>query len=569
MANRIPRRADRGALAKVLPMGDRGRSALRTSRPQAFNENATIERAIAAMAACITESAVTAQAQRAQLGIVEKLFRTRACFLVEYVARGDQLQVVAVRGRNDKRIAAAKPGRGVVGRAFSDQRVVRDGALVAAPLFGPHGVTGCLVLVAPTRAFSDELLAALAAQISATSAVGRLRDEAMRRNKDLQTAVTGLKSLEKNRESLLANVSHDLKNPLTTIKAYLNLLEKGKLGETTERQLKALQVCDRNANRLLRMIDDLLLISRLQHGRMQLHERAFGLKNLAEEVVHALAPAADQAGVKLAVSPCTEAYVRGDRERIAEAISNLVENAIQHSPPGKAVEITVASTASGLAVLTIADRGPGIAEQSLEHMFDPYYRARPAHGGRPRSRGLGLPLAARIIQLHGGRIEVTSKVGEGATFHLHLPAFAAAVAPAEPQPGPCAGGILLVEDDADCREVLHQVLEEAGYPVVSITSMAGATAALPNLRPAMVLLDLMLSDGDGRSVLHFIRETPALSDVRVFIISGSSEVGSLLGGKGKNRIDGIFEKPLRLPNLLSTVASVVHPVSQRSDDRAR
>ena len=569
MAHRIPRRADRGALAKVLPLGDRGRVPHRASLPMVDPESLSTERAIAEMAACITESAVVAQAQRAQLGIVQELFRARACFLVEYVPRAEQLQVVIVRGRNDRRIAAARPGRGPIGRAFSEKRVVREGALAAAPLWSLKAVTGCLVLLAPARTFSDELLAALAAQVSAASEVGRLRDEAMRRNKDLQTAISGLKSLEKNRESLLANVSHDLKNPLTTIKAYLNLLEKGRLGQTSKSQLEALRVCERNANRLLRMIDDLLLISRLQHGRMQLHERPFGLKSLAEEVVHVLSPAAEQAGVRLTIVPCTEAYARGDRARIAEAISSLIENAIQHSPPGKAVEIKVTSDAAGLAILSVTDQGSGIAEGSLEHIFDPYHRARTPHGGQARSRSLGLPLAARIVQLHGGRITVTSKAGEGASFHIHLPVFAAAVARAEVSPGPGAGGILLVEDDADCREVLHQVLQDAGYPVVSTPSMAAAIEALPKLKPAMVLLDLMLSDGDGRSVLHLIRETPSLSNTRVFIISGSSEVSSLLGRPGKDRIDGVFEKPLRLPELLNTVSSVVHPVSPRPGDRGQ
>jgi signal transduction histidine kinase len=567
MSNRMRRRSDRGAMAKVLPIRPRGPASGRASRALPANENAAIERAIAAMAACITESAVKAQAQRSQLGIIQQLLRARACYVVEYVARRNELQVVAARGRNDKLIAAAKPGNGVAGRAFSEKRVIREGALVAAPLLSSHGATGCLVLVSAARAFSDELLAALAAQISAASEVARLRDEATRRNKDLQTAVSGLKSLEKNRDLLLANASHDLKNPLTTIKAYLNLFEKGKLGPITDEQLKALQVCDRNSNRLLRMINDLLLISRLQHGRMQLHERPFGLKDLAEEVARKFFAAAEQAGVELAIVASPEAFVRGDRERICEAISNLVENAIQHSPAGRGVELKVSFNPSGLAILSVSDHGPGIAESNLEHIFDPFYRARPVAGNRSRSRGLGLPIAARIVQSHGGRLEVVSKPGEGATFHIHLPLFAAAVAPADPAHAPGDGAVLLVEDDADCREVLQQVLEDAGYPVVSTESVGSAMSALHRIRPAMVLLDLMLRDGDGQSVLHFIRQTPALAEVPVFIISGASDVGSLVARKGKDRIDGLFEKPLRLPILLSTVASVVHPARPVETDR--
>src|SRR5260370_39098445 len=272
------------------------------------------------MGACITDSALAGQAQQSQLAIVQELFRARACYLVRGAPGRALLQVAAVRGRNDKRSAAAKPGRGAVGRAFSEERVIRDGPVLAAPLLTTHGVIGCLVVVSATRAFSDELLEALAAQISALTEVARLRDEAMRRNKDLQTAVSGLKSLEKNRESLLANVSHELENPLTTIKAYLNMLERPKLGEITDRQLKALQVCERNANRLLRMINDLLLVSRLKHGRMQLHERPFGLKDLAQEVVQSLSHTADQAGVRLGIPPCHEVDRPRDRGPMPSAL---------------------------------------------------------------------------------------------------------------------------------------------------------------------------------------------------------------------------------------------------------
>ena len=111
----------------------------------------------------------------------------------------------------------------------------------------------------------------------------------------------------------------------------------------------------------------------------------------------------------------------------------------------------------------------------------------------------------------------------------------------------------------DCREVLQQVLEQEGYRVMSTTGASEARAILAHIRPAMVLLDLRLSQEDGRSVLHYIRATESLADVAVYIISGASEVASLSSGQGLDRIDGFFEKPLQLPRLLDTVASVVRP----------
>src|SRR5262249_20555807 len=122
------------------------------------------------------------------------------------------------------------------------------------------------------------------------------------------------------------------------------------------------------------------------------------------------------------------------------------------------------------------------------------------------------------------------------------------------------GHILLVEDDRDCREVLQELLEQEGYSVVSTASAEEARAALADLRPAMVLLDLRLSEDDGRSVLRHLRGLPALAETPVYIISGASEVAALSTGTGLERIAGFFEKPLQLRKLLDTVAWVVRPV---------
>jgi signal transduction histidine kinase/CheY-like chemotaxis protein len=529
----------------------------RTVKPQPPLETEAAERALVEMSQHISSSAGPTEALRSQLQIIHGLMQAKACYVARFEPSRNQLHVEHVRGRYDDRITAATPEQGLVGRAFAEKAILRDEETVAVPLDSPQGVSGVLAILAPRRQVSDSMLSALAGQLSASYEVARLRDDSARRNKDLQTAIAGLKALEQSRDELLGNVSHDLKNPLTTIKAYLAMMGREKLGGLSDPQRRAVQVCDRSADRMLRMVNDLLLMSRLQAGKMQLNQRPFGLKSVAEEVIRTLTPVAEQAKVQLTLPASGEVFVRGDRERIAEAIQNLVEAGIHRCEADDTVELRV-SVEDGLALLTVKDSGPGLGNEDLEHVFDPFHR--PDGGTRGQGRSLGLPLVAKIMALHGGRVEASSTLGEGTSFQLVLPMFAGAVsAPDAAQAGPRAGGILLVEDDADCREVLQQVLEQEGYRVMSTSGAAEARSILSHIRPAMVLLDLRLSEEDGRSVLRFIRGNESLADVAVYIISGASDVSTLGAGQGLDRIDGFFEKPLQLPRLLDTVAAVVRP----------
>ena len=513
--------------------------------------HAEVERAFGLMASRITEGAGVAEAQRIQLTLINGLVLAKACFISRFSSERNLLLISTVRGRNDPRIAAAAPGEGPVGRAYQDRCLVREDELLCAPLLSGDAVFGCLTLVAPKRSVSDTLLASLASSVSACIEVARLREEATLRTKDLETAVAGLNLLERSREELLANVSHDLKNPLTTIKAYLAMLEKQALGPVTPKQEQAIGVCGRSADRLLRLINDLLLISRLESGKMELHDKPFGLKALADEVLQAHAVSADQCQVKLSLRSSSEAFVRGDRERVFEAISSLVENGLQRSSAGSKVEVGITRGGHGHAVLSVRDQGEGISEPDRVNLFDMYHR--------PRGGGLGLPIVAKIVHLHGGRVEADSQVDEGTTFRFYLPLFAGAVSSTGTSAEPRTGGVLLVEDDADCREVLQQVLEMEGHRVISAPSATAAKALLEHIRPGLVLLDLRLSEEDGMSVLHYIRQTRSLEDVAVYLISGSRDLASLSAGKGIDRIDGFFEKPLNVAKVLDTVASVVRP----------
>src|SRR5690606_2814116 len=134
-------------------------------------------------------------------------------------------------------------------------------------------------------------------------------------------------------DELLGNVSHELKNPLTTIKAYLAMVRRERLGPLTDKQREAVDVCDRNADRLLRLINDMLLTSRLHAGRMTLDQKPFGLRGLVDEVVRTLGPIADDAKVTVQIARSGELFVKGDRDRMREVLANLVENAILFNRP--------------------------------------------------------------------------------------------------------------------------------------------------------------------------------------------------------------------------------------------
>ncbi|HEX4622748.1 MAG TPA: HAMP domain-containing sensor histidine kinase, partial [Myxococcaceae bacterium] len=360
------------------------------------------ERTLAAMARRTAEARTVVEADRLQLGVLHPLCNARAAFITRWNEQRQQLQISFLRGRNHPWVTACGPGEGPVGTAFATRRIVRAEGLVVVPLFSEvSAASGCLVLVEPREEVSDALLEAAAAQVVAATEVAQLRDEAEHRTKDLETAVAGLKGLEKGREALLANVSHDLKNPLTAIKTSLARLERGKLGSLEDKARQAVELCQRNADRLLRMINDLLLISSLEAGEMELDDRPFGMKALVDEALKTVASLAEQARVEVRVAQSTETFIRGDRARLLDAVSNVIECAIRSTPTGGTVRVALGSEESGLIRLTVEDQAGELRQQDLDHAFDTFYRPEGVHPQRRRGAELALPVAAKIIRLHG------------------------------------------------------------------------------------------------------------------------------------------------------------------------
>jgi signal transduction histidine kinase/CheY-like chemotaxis protein len=511
---------------------------------------------IHAMAESVAGARSPSEAIKDHLAIVHDLARARVVFVSTFEAHKGLLSVTEVRGRVDGSVVGCRPGEGAVGKAFASRAIVQEGAHLAVPLLEGARAVGVLSVLGARQTASAELWQAVASHLIAAMQAAGLRDSAVRRTRDLETAVAGLKSLDRAREELLGNVSHELKSPLTTIKAYLAMARRDQLGPLTDRQKKAFETCDRNADRLLRLINDMLLMSRLQSGRMTLEERPFALRALAQEAVGTLNPAAAASGVALVLEKEPEVYVKGDRERLLEALVHLLENGIIYNRPGGRVEVSIRAEC-GVALLSVRDDGAGIEEKDLPHIFERFYRG--AGSGGRAGTGLGLSVVRQVAQLHGGSVSVQSALGRGSTFELRLPLFAGEVTAGSSAPEPRHGAVLVVEDDVDCREVLAELLASEGVSAIQAGDSDAALEHLATARPALILLDLRLGGSDGRAVLEYVRRDPRLERTPIFVISGAADSAAGFRYDGPERIDAFFEKPLNLPRLLDRVRAVVQP----------
>jgi len=245
--------------------------------------------------------------------------------------------------------------------------------------------------------------------------------------------VTARREAERMKDEFSALVSHELRTPLTSIIGYLELLrdDADSDGDDPRARQRAqfLAVVDRNAKRLLRLVGDLLFVAQVEAGKLSLDETDVDLGAVARESVEAAAPRARDGGVELTLDEEAAPVVRGDRDRLAQALDNLVSNAIKFTPAGGRVGVRLACEYDR-AVLEVTDTGIGISQADLEQLFQRFFRTQRATSAAIPGVGLGLTIAQAIVHGHDGQISVQSSDGEGTTFRIELPLLRAAEVPA-------------------------------------------------------------------------------------------------------------------------------------------
>jgi signal transduction histidine kinase len=330
-------------------------------------------------------------------------------------------------------------------------------------------------------------------------------------------------SLERASEAksrLLANVSHELRTPMTAILGFTDALLAGVDGPLNEEQTASLGWVQRGGRDLLGLINEILDLSKIEAGKLTIDAEPFDPRELVESVVAQHRSLAAQKGIRFAWHDAgTPAEVVLDRQRVRQILVNLFGNALKFTDAGE-VEVETSGAADGTFHVAVRDTGPGIAREQQEAIFEEFHQAEGAAPGT----GLGLAISRRLAKAMGGDVTLESEPGRGSVFHLTLPLDSRA-APAETvrlKPVIARDGervLLSVDDDPSVAPLLQKMLAGQGYRVVASTNARGAVDDARRLRPAAILLDILMPERDGRELLRELKADPLTSEIPVIVVS--------------------------------------------------
>jgi signal transduction histidine kinase/CheY-like chemotaxis protein len=325
------------------------------------------------------------------------------------------------------------------------------------------------------------------------------------------------------KDDFLATISHELRNPLNAILGWAHMMRVGKLNEAN--MDRAVETIYRNAKSQSQLVADLLDVSRIISGKLRLDVRTVDLISIVNAAIDSIRPAADAKTIRLqTMLDPAGGPISGDADRLQQIVWNLLTNAVKFTPKGGRIQIKVQRIDSHVEIV-VSDSGVGISKEFLPYVFDRFRQADASitrtHGGL----GLGLSIVHQLVDLHGGSVAVQSEgEGKGATFTITLPFIgvisqneAESVHPTQSEeilsfdglPSLQGLKVLVVDDEADTRELIGEVLKECGSEVIITRSAAEAFAALEQHKPDILISDLGMPDEDGYSLIEKIRALPS------------------------------------------------------------
>jgi chemotaxis family two-component system sensor kinase Cph1 len=346
----------------------------------------------------------------------------------------------------------------------------------------------------------------------------RRAEELERLNAELRTTSDKLRDADLAKDNFLATMSHELRNPLNAMLGWLRLLRSGQL--PPERHEHALETVERNARQQAKLVDDLLDVSRIISGKLRLDLQPVNLLEVVETALEGVRPSADAKHLRLdtALDP-RAAIIMGDAARLQQVVWNLLSNAIKFTPKGGRVRVLLTLQGSS-AEIVVADNGEGIEADLLPHVFERFRQGQLGPSRTHHGLGLGLSIVRHLVELHGGTVSARSEGRDkGSAFIVRLPLSPIRKATQEiesPAPTAIQGcppeldglQILVVDDEADARELLRLELSRCGARVTVAASAEEALEILPALLPNVLISDIGMPGTDGYALIRAIRRLP-------------------------------------------------------------
>jgi signal transduction histidine kinase/DNA-binding response OmpR family regulator len=386
-------------------------------------------------------------------------------------------------------------------------------------------------------------------------------------NKDLDLRNREVERATQLKSKFLASMSHELRTPLNAIVGFSDLLADGTPGPLNDKQKRFVSHIKQGSAHLLQLINDILDLSKIEAGQLELHCEDFEIKEVLPEVLSTIRPLAMAKNIRVEQKVDTGRAVHADRIRFKQILYNLLSNAVKFTPKDGRVNIDCLDQ-KGFVAISVSDTGIGIRAEDQQVVFEEFRQVEANPHAASEGTGLGLAITKRLVERQGGRISLESELGKGSRFTFTLPTASqtsevqaagelvrvnAATAPARLNPI-----VLIVDDEAPARELLASYLEP-DYQIAMAESGAEAIKKAPQLRPDAIILDVMMPGSTGFETLISLRKTPATANIPIIILSivDQKRVGFALGAAD------YLIKPIPKAILLETIRK---HVPQAGDD---
>jgi PAS domain S-box-containing protein len=329
------------------------------------------------------------------------------------------------------------------------------------------------------------------------------------------------------KDEFLATLAHELRNPLAPMRTAIDLMRMNSPVDDINAGTR--EIISRQIDHLVRLVDDLLDVSRITQGKLLLQREFIELKSIVEAAIETNASFISSRGHRLVVNLHNESiWLKGDSVRLSQVVGNLLHNAAKYTPEGGVIELSTTIEANRLQVV-VADNGIGISSDQIGHVFELFTQAQRLHNKAPEGLGVGLSLVRHLVELHGGTIEAASAgAGQGSTFTVNLPVNAnLPMTPRRPGNGARkmlgridSLRILLVDDSVDGVGLLKLLLEKLGHEVVVAHDGSSALNTVNSFTPEVVLLDIGLPGMDGYQVAQRLKALPQLQNTQLVALTG-------------------------------------------------